>query len=101
MNTLLFPLVAALAMHGVEPSDANVSAWFVPSTLKVMRDAKPDAASATWNLAAARNEVESCQLVLLSDRPVHGVTVTATPAEAAGGKGVCGRRSSRWNTCRC
>ena len=65
MNALLLPLVAALAMHGVETSDASVSAWFVPSTLKVMRDAKPDAASATWSLAAAKNEVESCQLVLL------------------------------------
>ena len=87
MNSLLVPLVTVLAMHAVETPDANVSAWFAPSTFKVMRDAKPDRASATWSLAAARNEVESCQLVLLSDRPIQGVTVTASRAEAVGGNG--------------
>jgi hypothetical protein len=87
MNTFLLPLVAAFAMQGGEQSDTGISAWFAASTVKVMRDAKPDGATATWNLAAARNEVEACQLVLLSERPMQGVTVTASPASRVGGKG--------------
>jgi len=87
MNAFLFPMVTVLVMHGAGTSDAGVSAWFVPSALKVMRDAKPDGAALAWNLAAAKNEVESCQLVLVSDRSIHGVTVTVSRAEAVGGKG--------------
>jgi hypothetical protein len=64
MNAFLLPLVAAFAVQGGEVSDKGISTWFAPSTVKVMRDAKPDGAAATWNLAAARNELESCQLVL-------------------------------------
>jgi hypothetical protein len=87
MNAFLLPLVAAFAVQGGEVSDKGISTWFAPSTVKVMRDAKPDGAAATWNLAAARNELESCQLVLVSERPIRGVTVTASPAERVGGKG--------------
>jgi hypothetical protein len=64
-----------------------IGAWFVPSATKVMRKDKPKAKSpAKWDLAAARNEVESCQLVLRADHDVAGVTVSAAPLKHTKGK---------------
>jgi hypothetical protein len=51
-----------------------------------MRDERPMAKSPLrWELAAARNEVEGCQLVLLSGEPVRGVTVTVSDLKGANG----------------
>jgi hypothetical protein len=58
-------------------SAESVSTWFAPSTSKIMRDAKPgESPPQAWDLAAAKNEVESCQLVLVSHQPIKGVTVS-------------------------
>lgn len=70
-------LVLALAATG--PVRADLRGWFLPSTIKVLQDAPPPEAGAqVVELAAARNEVEACQLVLWSDEPLGEVTVTAS-----------------------
>ncbi len=76
----------ALALLGGDAS-APLSAWFVPAAAKVMRDARPAAADA-WDLALAANEVEACQIVLSSDHPVDGVTVSVTLPDAARASGA-------------
>jgi hypothetical protein len=63
----------------------DVSAWFVPSGTKVLRDAKPNPQTHEGQLAAARNEAEACQLVLRSDRPVADVVVSVSELRLAGG----------------
>jgi len=72
--------LALFAWAGVLPipADAEVSAWFAPSAGKVLHDARPNPNARTWDLAAARNETEACQLVLVSDRPVSGATVSVS-----------------------
>lgn len=72
-----FPLFFATALStlGTGARAADISAWFAPGTLKIMRNTTPAAAAQTWELTAARNEVEACQLVLASDEPVQGLTV--------------------------
>ncbi|MBW7937862.1 MAG: hypothetical protein H3C63_03210, partial [Candidatus Omnitrophica bacterium] len=42
----------------------GVQAWFVHSANKVLQDATPTETRKSWSLAAARGEVEACQLVL-------------------------------------
>lgn len=79
--------ITAIAMLGTGASADNIAVWFVPSASKVMRDAKPGPASQEWDLAAARNEVESCQLVLASDQPVQGVTVRISALTGTNGRG--------------
>lgn len=80
----LFALAFLIPIAGWEVSAlADVSAWFAPSATKVLRDAKPNADAGCWGLAAAQNEVEACQLVLLSDRPVIGATVTVSDLRLA------------------
>ncbi len=91
-----FPIVMAaativpLVLCGLSCRPATtdpITAWFAPSAWKVMRDAKPSAEPALrWDLAAARNEVEGCQLVLLSGRPVRGVTVAVSGLKLGGTK---------------
>ncbi len=75
-------LISALALSGLTCRPAAkepITAWFAPSALKVMRDARPAAEPPLrWDLAAARSEVEGCQLVLLSGLPVRGVTVSVS-----------------------
>jgi hypothetical protein len=80
------PLVlAAMLLQGAPYAAAKeVAAWFVPSEMKVMRDAKPDGAALRWELAAATNEVEACQLVLSANETVECVTVSATPLSKSG-----------------
>ena len=65
---------------------AELAAWFAPSASKIMRDAKP-ARTPAWDLAAARNEDEACQLVLLSDEALAGVRVTVSELGHTRGKG--------------
>ena len=75
-----------LLLGGLPPSAlADVSAWFVPSGAKVLRDAKPNPQARQGELAAARNETEACQLVLRSDRPVADVVVSAGELRLADG----------------
>jgi hypothetical protein len=83
----MIPLVFVAMLLQVVPCAAatEVAAWFVPSAAKVMRDAKPDGTALEWELAAAKNEVEACQLVLSSSEPVECVTVSATPLTKSGG----------------
>ncbi|HTZ00554.1 MAG TPA: glycoside hydrolase domain-containing protein, partial [Rhodocyclaceae bacterium] len=83
----LLALLASLAASASGASAANISTWFAPSAAKIMRTARPAGAPQEWDLAAARNEVESCQLVLSADEAVAGVKVTATPLEQEGGTG--------------
>jgi hypothetical protein len=83
---LLLVVVAGMAAPWVFAGD--ISLGFAPSATKVMRDANPAGMPQTWELAAARNEVEACQLVLASDVPAEGVTVKTSPMTAAKGSGV-------------
>ena len=64
---------------------AEITAWFVPSATKVLRDAKPDPNARQWELAAASNEVEACQLVLRSDKPASAVVVRVSELRPANG----------------
>ena len=64
---------------------AEISAWFAHSAVKILRDAPPGAGPQQWDLAAARNETEACQIVLRSDKPCPGVVVSVTPFRLAGG----------------
>ena len=75
-------LVATLAAARAD----DISVWFAPSASKVMRDAAPVPTSRPWTLAAARNEVESCQLVLLSDKPIANISVSVSPLQHGDGK---------------
>jgi predicted Zn-dependent protease len=79
MNRPRLVIVMALAAVSGSTAFADITAWFAPSAFKVMRDARPsDRSPLRWELAAARNEVEACQLVLLADEPVRGLTVTVS-----------------------
>ena len=66
------------------PAIAGVSAWFVPSTTKVLRDARPDPNGRCSDIAAARNETEACQLVLRAEERVAGVVVSVPPLRLTG-----------------
>lgn len=86
---LLVPTLLILASRPATPAVAQVSAWFAPSATKVLRDAQPnvqpDAKARQWELAAARSEVEACQLVLLAEQPVAGVAVSVSELRLADG----------------
>ena len=69
-------LCVVLAAYLATPAAADIRGWFAPSALKVLRDAQPAKAGQRWELFAARNEVEACQLVLISDDRVRGVKVS-------------------------
>ena len=86
MKAPLMSLVAATGAVCRRARADDVSVWFAPSASKIMRDAAPLPSAQQWSLAAARNEVESCQLVLLSDSPLAGVTVSVSPLQHADGK---------------
>jgi len=76
MSRLRLMTVVALAALCASTAFADIRTWFAPSALKVMRDARPAGEPPLrWELAAARNEVEACQLVFLADEPVRGLTV--------------------------
>ncbi|MGC8642742.1 MAG: glycoside hydrolase domain-containing protein [Isosphaeraceae bacterium] len=57
-------------------ADARLSVWFAPSAAKIPRDARPVPSALKWDMAAARNETEACQLVVSSNQPCRDVTVT-------------------------
>jgi hypothetical protein len=63
-----------------------MKAWWVDSLEHVFRSARPGDNPAEWTLSAARNEVVSLQLVVLSDSPRRGVTVDAAPCRGARGE---------------
>jgi hypothetical protein len=86
-NRTLLSVVATLTLFTAEASAQNVVAWFAPSASKVMRDAAPSEQPREWSLAAARNEVEACQLVLATDQLVRSVAVSVSPLEGPDGKG--------------
>jgi hypothetical protein len=86
MKAPLLSLVTALAMLAAAARADDISVWFAPSALKVMRDAAPVASSREWTLAAAKNEVEACQLVLLSGKLVSNVKLSVSPLQHADGK---------------
>jgi hypothetical protein len=87
MKHFSFPLTVALTLLALSAPAEDVSAWFVPSAQKIMRDAKPGAGAQEWELAAAKNEVEACQVVFAADQPVQGVTVSLSPLVHTSGKG--------------
>lgn len=79
MNVPLLLSIFLLSFLSSAVAAADLSAWFVPSALKVMREAKaPADAPQKWELASARNEVEACQLVLLAEKPVQAVEVSVS-----------------------
>ena len=79
-----FGLIALAALSLAITSRAEVQGWFLPSTVKVLRDAQPLGGMKEARLAAARNETESVQLVLRSDEALDGVKVTATALQRGG-----------------
>ena len=63
-------ILAAAVMAGSASfaAAAEITAWFAPGALKIKRDALPvPAAPLCGDLAAARNEAESCQLALRAE----------------------------------
>jgi hypothetical protein len=86
MRAPLISMIMALPMLVAGARAEDVSVWFAPSASKIMRDATP-AASREWSLAAAKSEVEACQLVLRSDKPVSSVTVSVSAFQHAEGRG--------------
>jgi hypothetical protein len=79
MKRYLLPTIAIMAGIGCSHSAAGVTAWFTPSAWKVMRDERPAARPPLrWELTAARNEVEGCQLALFSTKLVKDATVTVS-----------------------
>jgi hypothetical protein len=54
-----------------------MKAWWVDSLDHVFPNAQPDDAPTEWRIAAARNEVVSLQLVVVSEAPRRGVVVDA------------------------
>jgi hypothetical protein len=85
-TSFTWPVVCALLLAVARPRAAEgLQAWFVPSATKVLRDAKPVPNAQEWELAAARNEVEACQLVLRCDQLIPGVSVVASELRRAGG----------------
>lgn len=90
MNTyfVLLTLICILLVASLSVQvSGSVKAWYTPSTFKVMRDAKLKRTS-KWKLYAAKNEVEACQLVLLSSKPVDGVRVYVSDLEHTQGNGT-------------
>ena len=87
MKTFVIFFVTTLAMFAASASAADVSVWFAPGASKVMRDAAPVPSARQWSLAAAKNEVEACQLVLASAVSIKSVAVSVSALEHAGGKG--------------
>lgn len=83
MPAVVWFLVVLLACGA--PARGALEAWFAPSAVKVLRDARPAQGARRCELAAARNEGEACQLVLLADRLQVGVQVTVTDLRRAGG----------------
>jgi hypothetical protein len=86
-NSTRFAIVVALGMFCKTAFAEDISAWFAPSALKIMRDAAPRQSPQEWNLYSAKNEVEACQLVLASDKPVKGVSVSVSSLDGTNGKG--------------
>lgn len=68
-------------------ASGEIRAWYTTGTLKVMKNALPQRTS-KWKLYAARNEVEACQLVLLSDKPINGVKIRVSSLTHSKGKGA-------------
>jgi hypothetical protein len=85
-NRTLLSVVATLALFTAEASAQNFVAWFAPSESRVMRDAAPSQGHRERSLAAARNEVEACQLVLASDQLVQSVAVSVSPLDGPDGR---------------
>jgi hypothetical protein len=75
----------AVIAWGPALASAEVVGWFAPSASKVLRDARPNPDARQWELAAARNETEACQLVLRSDQAVAGVVVKVSELRLADG----------------
>jgi hypothetical protein len=88
MNRFTFPLIITMLTSASWASAEDISAWLASGSTKVLRDAKPGDAPQSWALAAAKNEVESCQLVLVADQPVEGVKVSASPLALNGGSSI-------------
>lgn len=79
MNYLQSILLSLLILMGVCVSaSANLEVWFASSASKIMRNANPIDGADKWELSAARNEVEACQIVLLCHKPVQDVKVTVS-----------------------
>jgi len=79
---------AALAGSASFAAAAEITVWFAPSALKIKRDARPvPAAPLRGDIAAARNEAESCQLALRADIAVRSVAVSVSDLVGPGGRG--------------
>lgn len=87
MRITLFSLVAMLMVLSSRAHAEEISAYFAPSAAKIMRDAQAGGAPQSWDLAAARNETEACQLILASEKAVSNVAVSISALESEGGPG--------------
>ncbi len=75
--TRRFYLVALfLVVAWPSGAEAEVHVWTSSQTVRFLRDAQPGAATGV-KIAAARNEWESFQILLRSDKPLAGVKVAA------------------------
>jgi hypothetical protein len=87
MRISLLSLAAMLAMFSSRAHAEEISAYFAPSAAKILRDAQAGGAPQSWDLAAARNETEACQLVLASEKAVSNVAVSVSALESESGQG--------------
>jgi len=87
MNTHIRWMVLALISFVVaaDRAFADWQVWTVTETGRVLRD-EPAGQGTSVNLAAARNEWESFQILVRSDQPVQGIHVEA--ADLAGPEGA-------------
>ncbi|UCG59789.1 MAG: DUF4091 domain-containing protein [Phycisphaerales bacterium] len=77
-------LGALLSLAASDALCANLQIWTVTETQRIQRSAPPGKRLAV-NLGAARNEWESFQILMRSDRQVKGVRVEAGDLRARGG----------------
>ncbi len=76
-KTTMIVIGIALAAAGlVWPANAKLNVWTLSRCERVMREDAPGTETAV-RLQAARNEWESFQILVRSDTPVSGVTLTA------------------------
>jgi hypothetical protein len=88
LRTLIFLAIQLMVVQIETRADGDVTAWFAPSAKKILRDAKPNPDGRQWELSAARNEVEACQLVVSSDRSQARVAVSVSDFRTADGAAI-------------
>lgn len=92
LSLLLMVTAAAPAradLSDVALAKSEVHVWTSNQTVRFLRDAQPGAATGV-KIVAARNEWESFQILLRSDKPVAGVKVAAGDLRGPGGAVIRG-----------